>query len=61
MAELGPFDQKPSREQLVAGFAEQRKEAEEMYRRMQEQENAASEAASKSMDWLTSPFPTASK
>lgn len=61
MSELGPFDQKPSREQLVAGFADQRKQAEEMYRAAQEREKAASQAANESWDWLTSPFPTASK
>jgi hypothetical protein len=58
MSELGPFDQKPSRDELVNGFAQMRKEAEEMYKEQKRLEKENSVAAQQVRATLERPFPT---
>ena len=57
-AELGPFDQPPTRDELVIGFAKMREEAEEMYNAMIEKEKADKEAADRARLGLDRPWPT---
>lgn len=58
MASLGPFDPKPSRDELVTSFAAMRKEAEEMYNEMKRREKENSVAAQQVRASLERPFPT---
>ena len=58
VSELGPFDTKPSRDELVLGFSQMRKEAEEAYNEMIRLEKENSEAARAVRAELARPFPT---
>lgn len=58
MAEVGPFGKKPSRDELVVGFAQVRKEAEEAYNEMVRMEKENSATAKQVRAELSRPFPT---
>jgi hypothetical protein len=57
MEELGPFDQKPTRDELINSFAKQRREAEELYREMERRRQEAAEAAQQVAPELEQEFP----
>lgn len=57
-ANLGPFDQQPSRDELVKNFAAMRQEAEEAYKEMKRLERENSVAAQQVRATLERPFPT---
>ena len=55
---LGPFDKKPSRDDLITGFAEERAMAEEAYEIMIREEEERRKAAEKARERLSKPFGT---
>ena len=58
MEALGPFDKKPSRDDLITGFAEERAMAEEAYEIMIREEEERRKAAEKARERLSKPFGT---
>lgn len=58
MSSLSPFDKKPSRDQLVNGFAKERELAEEAYNAMIEERRLEEEAAKAAQERLQKPFGT---
>ena len=58
MSNLSPFAQKPSRDQLVNGFAKERELAEESYNTMIEERRLEEEAAKAAQERLQKPFGT---
>lgn len=57
-SQRGPFDEPPSRDELITGFAEMRKQAEAEYKAMIEKKNADREAAERARLGLDRPWPT---
>ena len=55
---LGPFDPKPSRDELLIGFAKEREQAEAEYNAMIEKQKADADAAQKARLGLDRPWPT---
>jgi hypothetical protein len=58
MSKLGPFDNKPSRDDLVTGFARERDLAEESYNQFVIEEAERKEAAKLARERLSKPFGT---
>lgn len=58
MSSLGPFDPKPSRDDLINGFAKEREDAEADYEAMIEKQKADAEAARVAHERLQRPFGT---